>query len=810
MKIIVTLILNLFFLCVQAQSSIIGKLKANDGTAVLFANVALYKTSDSTLTKVETTDEKGLFKITGIPAGNYFLKATFVGLPDLVKVDIQLHANHNLDLKELIFTPQAEELKEFTISSQREMVIVKPDRTIFNIQGTVNSIGANAIELLRKAPAVTVDNNDNVNVMGRSGVIVYVDGKKLPLTGDDLSNYLKNLTADQIDRIEIITNPSAKYDAEGNAGIIDIRLKKDKNMGANGSLSSTLTHGRLTRYNINSSGNYRNKKMNLFGSVGYAVNDNFHDIIFQNNQNGLFMDEINNTQNNRDAYNYRFGSDFFLSKNQTIGFLIGGNNINGQQISFNKIAISNQQTKSLVDSVLVAKNSGSNSHLQNTYNLNYQFSNKKGYSLNVDLDYGRYENTNLLYQPNIYYNATEDSVLSEVINSFDTPININIYTGQFDYEQNLWKGKLSLGAKYSQVATDNTFKVFNIENNISNLDSVQSNQFKYTESVYAAYISYNRQITKKISFLSGLRFEQTDAKGNLKAFLSRLQESPIYLNYLNWFPSAGITWKLSKKNSLAINYSRRINRPDYNVLNPFRSQISELSIQKGNPFLKPEIVNNYELGYTLAYKYNFKLAYSRTDNQITRLIGPDERDPRAGFISWDNLATQTVISFNASLPFQITKWWSTFLNLSTSYTDNQANYGGGAIVDVQNFNYNIYQQQTFTLPKGFKGEISGYYAGPGVWGGVFIYYPNWSLNVGLQRSFLHNKLNVRLSANNIFNRRGWEGNSTFNGLTSYGTGRWDSHYGSISLSYNFGNQNVKTRKRKTGIESEEKRVDNNN
>jgi outer membrane receptor protein involved in Fe transport len=242
------------------------------------------------------------------------------------------------------------------------------------------------------------------------------------------------------------------------------------------------------------------------------------------------------------------------------------------------------------------------------------------------------------------------------------------------------------------------------------------------------------------------------------------------------------------------------------VLNPFRTQLSQLSVSTGNPYLRPEIVNNFELGYTLAYKYNFKIAYSQTDDKITRLIGPDPIDPRAGFISWDNLATETVISFNASLPVKIKKWWDAFINLSASHIDNQADYGNGAIVDVQNYSYTIYQQHTFKLIKGIKGEISGYYSGPGVWGGVFKYEANWSVGAGLQKEFLKKKLKARLNANNIFNQIGWKGVSEFNGLTSHGYGNWDSHFVSLSLNYNFGNQNIKSRKRKTGIESESKRV----
>jgi outer membrane receptor protein involved in Fe transport len=235
--------------------------------------------------------------------------------------------------------------------------------------------------------------------------------------------------------------------------------------------------------------------------------------------------------------------------------------------------------------------------------------------------------------------------------------------------------------------------------------------------------------------------------------------------------------------------------------------MSEISFQKGNPFLTPEIVNNIELGYTYAYRFNFKLGYSKTDNQITRLIAPSKgEDPRDNFISWDNIAKKTVISFSASLPLQVTEWWSAYMNIGASHINNQADYGDDAVIDVQAFTYSIYQQHTFNLIKGIKGEISGYFSGPGIWGGVFKYEETWSLNIGLQRKFFEEKLNVRLSANDLFYESGWNGVSVFDGLRSVGNGRWDSRNVAISLSYNFGNQNVKSRKRKIGLENEAGRV----
>ena len=237
MKFVYSFLLSFLAFGMFAQNaSIKGQLQDENKEAIVFANVALYNGADSSLVKVEPSDDSGIFNIKGLAAGNYYLVATYVGVADLRKSDINLTADQALDLGIISFAPSAIELEEATVTASRVMVEVKPDRTVFNVDGTINSVGSDAIELLRKAPGVLVDNNNNLSVLGRSGVMIYVDGKRLPLAGDDLANYLQNLPAEQIDRIDIITNPGARYEAEGNAGIIDIRLKKDKRFGSNGSL----------------------------------------------------------------------------------------------------------------------------------------------------------------------------------------------------------------------------------------------------------------------------------------------------------------------------------------------------------------------------------------------------------------------------------------------------------------------------------------------------------------------------------------------------------------------------------------------
>ncbi len=787
-------------------ASIKGQLQNDKEEAVMFANVALMDTMGNKLVKVEISDENGIFRLQNLNAGNYYLQVSYIGLGDLKKDNITLKAEEQLDLGVLSFAPAAIELTEAVVKADRVMVEVKADRTVFNVDGTINSTGSDAIELMRKAPGVTVDNNDNISVLGRSGVLLYVDGKRLPLSGDDLTNYLRSLPADQIDKIDIITNPGARYEAEGNAGIIDIRLKKDKSIGANGSVRGTFSQGRYSQQNLNFTGNYRNKKMNVFATAGVGSATRFNEMTFQSYQGGLFLDEpSNNSISSNENYNYRLGTDFFINKKNTIGFLISGGQGSDNTDGYNEIAIS--QINQSVDSVLVTNSEGNSGNSRNTFNINYRFEDrKKGQSLNIDLDYGIYNNDNNRYIPNQYYNPNKTILFSEVNNNISTNTDINIYTGKIDYEANLLGGKIGVGSKISKVVSDNMFIFSDEINNQLVQNDRSSNDFLYDETVYAAYTNFNRKINDKLSFSAGVRTEYTDAQGNLTAYVDSLSEDPVDLEYLRFFPSAGLSWQIKPMHSLNFNYGRRINRPDYNVLNPFNNRLSELSYQKGNPRLNPEIVNNLEVGYTMNYRYNFKIAYSKTTDQITRLLAPDETDPRAGFITWANLAEQTVISGNISAPMQFAKFWSAYFNISGSYIDNQADYGDGAIVDVQAFTYSFYTQQTFDLPWKLKGEISGYYSGPGVWGGVFRYEPNWSLNLGLQRKFLDDKLNVRLSANDLFYQTGWNGESEFNGLISSGTGQWDSRRAAISIGYNFGNQNVKSRKRKTGLEEEADRV----
>lgn len=830
MKNILYLTLFSFTFLIQAQAQqISGQLLDQSEQPVIYANLALYSAVDTTLVKVETSDDQGNFQFSGIADGTYDVEVSYVGL-ETQKVQTTV-SGEDIDLGVINMGSSSVELAQATVTARRAMVEVKPDRTVFNVEGTINSAGDNGLGLLRKAPGVLVDNNNNVTVLGRTGVLVYIDGKRLPLAGDELNAYLEGLPAEQIDRLEIITNPGAKYEAEGSAGIIDIRLKKDKSLGFNGTASLTGSKGRYERYSTSLLANYRNKTFNTFGSLGYEGGRNNQIMYFDSYQNNFRLYNASDMLRDNSDYNYRIGTDFFLSENSTIGFLIGGGigsgdfeNTTRSEISsftdvqnYDTTPIDLDIPSDLIDSTLLAQNLGSYERDRNTFNINYAF-NKDGKSLNIDADYGLFKNKTLSEQPNSYFDGDQETnLLNYVGYFFDTPIDIDIATFKVDYELDWLEGRFGTGIKIGNVSTQNSFLFYDELDPTStdfdsrfNIVNDNSYEFEYDERVYATYLSYNRKLTEKIDMSSGLRAEFTQTTSDLNARSPEFEEEPRDSSYVSFFPNLGLTYQASRISTLSLAFGRRINRPDYNVLNPFRTQVSELDFANGNPALKPEIVNNVELGWTYKYRYNFKLSYSKTTNQITRLIGTDNSDVKASFINWDNLGEQNLISLNISAPVQIMEKWSAYFNFSASHIDNQASYPDGNVIDLQAWNYSIFQQHTINLPKGFVGEISGWYSGPGVWGGVFKYENSYSLNLGLQKKFLNDRLNVKLSFTDVFNQSFWSGYSNFDGLLSYGTGNFDFQRGSISLSYKFGQDTVKAyRDRKTGLEDESGRVGEN-
>ena len=782
-------------------ADITGKVLDSNEEPVIYANVILYQAVDSSFVKAEFTYDDGSYNIPVKETGDYYIVINYLGLPDYQTDVFNVTKGSNTDLGVIQMLPSNNQLEEITVVAKRPILEMKPDKMVFNVDGSINASGSDALELLKKAPGVVVDNNDNITLLGKSGVRIYIDGKPSPLSSADLTTYLSSLQSDQIDNIEIITNPSAKYEAEGNAGIINIKLKKNENIGTSGSISQNFQQGEKSHYNGSFTGNWRTTKTNVFGTAGYYKGGNTNDFNLNRKQFGLRFDQASDAGGNWEGMHYRAGVDYYLNEKSTLGILVDGNFGDGEWIS-SSIAQIGMANSSLVDSLLVAESDSRWDNMNNNVNLNYRYNPGGGKSLNIDLDAGLYRNKKTELQPNSYTTADGGIILNQRTNFIDSPSDIDIYTFKLDYETPGFGGNLGFGIKSAFVKTDNTFDFFDVVDETNVLVEDQSNVYVYEEFVNALYGTYSRQFSK-FNVQLGIRMEHTHSDGMLTAFVPTDDEN-VVRNYFDVFPSGGITFTANKKNTFTLNYSRRLNRPSYQDLNPFRSKLDELTFQLGNPFLRPEYTNNFQLSHNFNYRFTTTLGFSHTKDLITRIT--DVESENSAYITWLNLADQYNYSINIAAPLSFTEWWSSYTSITGYLMKNQADYGDGRVVDLEQTSMNVYSQQTFSLPSDFSLELSGWYNSPSLWGGTFKMESMWNLDLGVQKKVLNGQGNIKLAVSDVFKSTGWSGVSEFGDLYMEANGLNDSRRVRLSFSYNFGNNKVRTRNRKTGLEDEASRI----
>lgn len=795
----------------QSITKITGQIKDNSGKALSAATIMLHSAKDSSLVKTAVSDSKGNYEIPLIKPGRYFVRSSALNMQKTSSAIFEVKENETTIAPAITTQPMAKSLEAVTISTKKPIVEVRADKTILNVEGTINAVGNDALELLRKSPGVMVDKDDNLSLAGKNGVQVYIDGKPSPLSGADLASYLKSLQSVQIESIELITNPSAKYEAAGNAGIINIKLKKDKTIGTNGNVNAGYNIGTYGKYNGGLSLNHRNKKMNLFGSYNYNTSLNEMNFVLYREQGDSIFNQRNRILNrNKYGHNYKAGADFFINKKSTIGFIINGNSSKNITETEGPMDIIYKPTNTVSRLLKATSDNDSKRDNINT-NLNYRYAVTGGTELNVDVDYGNFKIRSNQFQPNDYYDASGNNKLYSNVYRMISPTDIDIFSVKADYERNFHKGRLGFGGKVGFVKTDNDFRRYNVYGNNEVYDKDKSNRFNYKENINAAYVNYNRAF-KGFMVQFGLRLENTVSDGtstglkyNTNTSSYENYDSSINRNYTDVFPSAAITFNKNPMSQFGITYSRRIDRPAYQDLNPFEFKLNDYTFMKGNTQLRPQYTNSFGLSHTYKYKLNTQLNYSHVKDIFTQL--PDTTEGSKSFLTKKNLATQDIISLNISYPFQY-KWYSFFVNVNSYYSMYKANFGGGdRKVDLDVFALSFYMQNSFNLGKGFKAELSGFYNSPTIWQGTFKSIAMYSIDGGLQKSILKGKGTVKAAVSDMFHLMKWKGSSNFTGQFSEASGRWESRQFKLNFSYRFGNAQVKAaRQRKTSIEDENKRT----
>ncbi len=779
-----------------------------------FATMMLLKAADSTLVKGAVTNAAGAYEFEGPGEGRYLVMASQVGYRKTYSEAFILDASRPaVTLPALQLNEETQLLKEVTVVTKKPFIEQQIDRTVINVENSIVASGNTALEVLEKAPGVTIDRqNDQIQLKGKQGVIVLIDGKQTYLSAQEVSNLLKNTPSDNIEKIEIITNPSSRYDAAGNSGIINIRMKKNQNSGTNGTVIAGVGYGRFEKANGSLRLNHRAGKINAFGNYSYSHRKSFQEmelnrVIPQPDGSVTYFDQTSRRPNWFDGHNYRAGLDYFLSKKSTFGVLVTGfsNDWNQDNALTNTVMRNAAGEITLRPTTAVTVN---NLWTNVTGNLNYKYDlNGKGREFTADMDYSRFDGKSFNQLFTSFTGASDQEIRPAEETRNGMPSAIGIWAFKADYTHPLKKGKLEGGVKSSYVLSDNNLLFDNrLDGAWMRVDS-NSNHFRYNENINAVYANYSTKLNKKTSLQAGLRLEHTRSDG-----VSETVDKPtksVFREYVNLFPTLFLSRQLDTNNVLNLSYSRRIDRPNYQDLNPFVFYLDPYTYQQGNPYLKPQYTHSFQLTHVYKNAFSTSIQYSRTSDVIVREVPGQIASENKTFIMANNLATQDNLNLTVSFPVPVRKWWTIQSNFTVFYNQYDTEYLGERYnVDV--LAWNAYIANNFVLGKGFTGELAGWYNSAGLFG-FFQSQPMGAFSLGVQKQVLSKKGNLKLNVNDPLWLNQFRGRTSFQDINFNIQSRWESRVARVTFTYNFGNQNVKAaRQRSTGTEAERNRAGSGN
>jgi iron complex outermembrane recepter protein len=774
------------------------------------ATVEVLRGKDSALVKTGLTDKGGLAEVDDIKPGSYLLKVTMVNRASTFsKPFILSNEQTSVSLPPLTLAAQTRQMEDVTVTTRKPFIQKLNDRIVVNVEGSIISAGSSAFDVLERSPGITIDQNDQIALRGKAGVIIMIDGRLSALSGADLTNYLRSLPSNAIERIDIITNPSAKYEAAGNSGIIDIRMKKDQRLGTNGNITAGYGQGVYPKANVGGAINYRNKKVNVFGNYNYNYRKNLNHLILNRNffKDGVFVsgdDKDNYTTFPVNAHNSRLGADFFPSKKTIVGFVINSTIIG---------VISNNQNSSVVvnnlkqPSFTFNTDADSKDRLSNTVaniNLKHTFD-STGKELTADVDYGVFTNHTNSTTATRYYQLNGSMQRPNYILNGEQDGTLTIKSAKVDYVNPLAKkARFEAGIKSSLVSADRDQKFFDVSTGRAINDTTKTNRFYYDEYNNAAYINYSREF-KKFNLQFGLRGEQTiiktlQEKGNVK----------YDTNYLQLFPSAFFNYNLAADKTFGLSVSRRIDRPGYNQLNPFLSLIDVSTYSTGKPGLLPELTWSYEMSYTMK-QLNFTFGYSHTKDVQTIVLIPFKevfpniplKDSNVTVQIPVNLNTSDYVGLTVTAPFKIKKWWNMMNNVIAFYTKYNGNLANTPLNNGTPA-ARLTSNNTFVFAKGWTSELGLNYS-TRVRSGYLVFEPRWGLNAGVQKSLFKNSGSIRFNVTDIFWTNLPKATITYNSYIENWHAYRETRVANLTFTYKFGNKKVADARRRTTASEEERR-----
>ena len=776
------------------------------------ATISLLNSKDSSRIRSTVTDKAGHFTFDKVREGKYLVSASTVGHATAYSSAFELSpASPTVTVTPLVLSTATRSLQEVAVVGKKPFIEQKADRMVVNVDASPSNAGSTAMDVLERSPGITIDKDDNISLKGKQGVTVMIDNKPTYLSAAQLASYLKSLPASALDQIEIMTNPSSKYDASGTSGIINIKTKKNKTKGFNGSVTLTHTQGVYPKPSGSLNLNYRNGKTNFFLNGGYSRWEGYQSLDIGRTYLDPGPDRVVNsifTQNTAMHFknpemNLKFGMDYYLSNKTTIGFVVSGFRNKEGQTSESRIFLKDSHNS--VDSIVYSPSTNNTTWKNASANVNFRHQfDSTGRELTADIDYVRYTSGSDQYFDNITY--FPDMVKkNETILTGDLPSVINIYTLKSDYTRPLSKDlKLEAGIKSSYVNTDNNANYFNLINNTPEVDTTKTNHFLYRENINAAYLNLSKQY-KKWSFQAGLRLENTNYSGhqlgNGQSTINK--DSTFTRSYVNLFPTVYISYQANTKNQFTLNFGRRIDRPAYQDLNPFLFFLDQYTYQAGNPYLQPQFSNNAEFSHTYNNFLTTTLNYSFTTDFYSETF---EQSGRATIVRRGNIGSRQNAGIAVSAQVPVAKWYTAILYGNVNYNKFSGMlYGEPINVEATTLLLNLNNQ--FTFGHGWTGEVSGFYRTKGVEGQIVI-RPMGQASAAIAKKILKDKGSVKLGIRDIFYTQQVKGYINFQQTEATFHNNRDSRQVSATFTYRFGKplKGSPGRRQHNGATDEQSRV----
>ncbi|WP_298152608.1 outer membrane beta-barrel protein [Flavobacterium sp.] len=798
----------LFSTILAAQTgSISGKISTVENQPVDAVLISLLSAMDKTLQKTTFSEPDGTFVFNNLAADQYLISIDADGFQSFQSEPISVNQQAVVIPVIQISSSADKKLDEVVIVKKKSFVENKIDRTVVNVDAMISAAGADAMDVLEKSPGISIDQNGVITFKGKTGVSVFIDDKPTYLSGAELEAYLKSLPASTLSQIEFMTNPPAKYEAAGSAGVINIKTKKSKAKGFNGSATSRGSLGKRARNQNSLNLNYTDGKIRLYGSAGFSASESVTDLfIFRryknpNESTKTLFDQNSILTGKNSSANIRAGIDYYVSDKTTLGMSLSGFSTSGNNASDVRSVLKN--ATSVIDSTIIADNLEKKKFRNGGITFNYSRDLNQGRKLTADADFLTYsDKTDQLYRNYIY--QPDGSLSSSDQSTGKLPSKISIYAFKTDYSHPFKnEAVFETGYKVSYSKTDNIADYADIIGGVSIPNLSNSNHFKYDEVIHAGYANFNKSF-KRFSFQAGLRLENTVSKGNQLGNGTANSASRFTRSYTNLFPTVYLMYKLDSigNNQLVTSYGKRINRPYYQDLNPFLSPLDKFTFYSGNPYLNPSFAHNVELSYRYKGVFSTTLSYGESKDEINETI---EIKDEIYYSRPGNIGKSQYLSLNVQSDFELAKWFSTSLYSELTYNRYKSELYTEGLNSKGTFFF-FSSNNRFTISKSWSAELSGRY-GSDVTSSQFTIGPRGSVNVGIQKKILKDQGTLRLAANDIFYMSITNGVINNLELTDASwRNKPDSRFVALTFTYAFGKMFQPKSQERTGADSEQSRV----